>query len=120
MVRRVDALLIVLMVAGAPGALMACEIACASHDRQLSGAETHSCHEVQRSRAASVVSGVHICGHESEMPEAAKTTPQVVHGPFLDAVLFTSVARIDGPLSRSDRLALFPPGSSKLLTPLRI
>lgn len=73
MVRRIAGLVLALLVAGAPAALTACELLCASHDVQ----PAHACHESQPAGTTSVTGGLDVCGHGDVLPEAAGAlTPQ--------------------------------------------
>jgi hypothetical protein len=73
MARRVGALLFVFLVAGAPAALTACQIACAAHDshRSADAWRPHSCHGTQPADGPAIGAGAHICGHDEELPAAA-------------------------------------------------
>lgn len=73
--RRVVALLVAFVVAGAPAALEACHVACAmstdAASQSKSGASEHSCHHQTDAHRGSAVAAVHVCGHADAPPSAA-------------------------------------------------
>lgn len=124
MSRRLGALLLVLVVAGAPAALTACEIVCAARDSHAaadgSGSAAHSCHGTRPSDGPLIGTGVQICGHDEELPAAAaaQTAPPLVAAV---AILTPSIlSSVDGVLHRVHLVVPSPPGHPQLPVPLRI
>lgn len=124
MIRRLAALVLALVVTGAPASLIACEILCAARADRAShsdAAAPHSCHATQPAgTAAAVTTGVHVCGHGEELPATtAKVVPQAAPAPG-DAIAAVPFLLHTGVSHRFLTAASLPPGPSKLLTPLRI
>lgn len=91
MSRRLGALLLVLVVAGAPAALTACEIVCAARDSHAPAA-AHSCHRTQPSDGPLIGAGVQVCGHDEGLPEAAAqgNPPPVLAAAIVTPSIFSS------------------------------
>jgi hypothetical protein len=116
---RLGAWLLVLVVAGAPAALTACEIVCAAHDSH-SEAAAHSCHRTQPSDGPLIDVGVQVCGHDEELPDAA---PAQVNPPTLLAVAVATSSILPMPAASLDGMHVvvsWPLGHLKRPTPLRI
>jgi hypothetical protein len=96
MTRRVVTLVLAFVVAAAPSALVACELACATHHTAPGDAPAHTCHETPLARASIVSAGVHICGHgDAPLESSGKQSPQ-------DAPLPGMVASATVPLLGED------------------
>ena len=123
MVRRLGAFVLVLVVAGAPSVLTACELVCAAHD-DGGGAPTHSCHSSEPEGTASITkinSGVHVCGHGDELPAASgKMMPQGAPSPAIAAAASPFLLDRDGISGCFQSVTSLPPGPPTLITPLRI
>ena len=118
---RGTALVLALFVAGAPSALMACEVLCAATGAQSPQAGGHSCHETQPQDAPSVGGGGHICGHTDGLPLASRGLTSV--SPPAPAMLAALPMRIDVSTTAPVRLsaaASSPPHCLTLTTQLRI
>ena len=122
MIRRVNALMLALMVASAPAALTACELMCAAAD---TGRETptHSCHPQPSGAPVSISigSGLHVCGHGDALPAApGKVT---AHGAPSPAIGVTSPLFLFGAADIqhwSPRFPPSPPSPPNAAVPLRI
>jgi len=122
--RRLAALVLALVVTGAPSALAACEIACVLTDgRPLSGSHTsaHTCHGTARSESPTIRGAFHICGHDDELPAAASQTPFLL-APCPPAAVPAQTLSLheNGTALRAHGITLFATGSSTFLPPLRI
>lgn len=115
--QRVAALVIALMVAGAPAALIACELLCAAPDGQPS----HACENGQPAGTTSVTGAVHACGHDDALPEASgMVTPQSSPVAMVVAVMSPQPFHAQGAGPRLVVVASVLPASPTLKTQLRI
>jgi hypothetical protein len=109
-----------LFVAGAPAALTACELMCASAGAE-SHATGHSCHEAQSPGTTSVGGGAHRCGHGDALPvSSAKLAPQEAPVPDLAPITLAAYYLAGAAPLRPFSSAASPLDHPKLITQLRI
>lgn len=118
-VMRLAALVMAIVVGGAPAALTGCEIACAIAAAESAAAPvTHACHGTAPDAGPSIAAGTHPCGHEDEMPPAGKVAPPdvaVAPGASLSFAAHGVSTRLVDAFTRSA-----PPGRFQIPLPLRI
>jgi hypothetical protein len=120
MSQRLGALLLMLVVAGAPAALTVCEIVCAARGSQSSSV-AHSCHGTQPSYGAHIDAGAQLCGHEDALPTAAMQAMLLLASPpAVAGAGHTLNAHEDGTIHRAHAITSSPADSSSLPRPLRI
>jgi hypothetical protein len=125
MLSRVGALVLAMIVAGAPTSVTACEMLCATRAGQAplddAAGSRHPCHDAQSTGASGAVSGQgHVCGHREELPVSSGV--QGAHSisyPNLVAVASTPTASV-GIVLLEQRVAKSPPAHPVARVPLRI
>jgi hypothetical protein len=121
--RRVLALVVVLLVGGAPEALALCHLACAASmaDAAAHGHHGHSpSHSPTPSTAKTFKADPHRCSHTDDLPTAVVSIVRIGAPPAVLTTIFKmappqqDAERISGALQKT------PPGHSLLATPLRV
>lgn len=128
MLKRVLPLLLALAVAGAPAALEACAVACASsmaHPATTDAAHDHPCHDKAAPQGPQVSSPPHACSHGGDLPStpsvAAAQNTSVVVPLALVVASTTLVAPVRAPMLASAFTARsLDPAGLRLAIPLRI
>jgi len=119
--RRVLALVLGLLVGGAPEALVLCHFACAA-SMAVAATEGHQGHSASHpstpGTAKTVKADPHVCAHADELPAAAVSIAQIAAPPAVLTIVLVP------PMQGSERISCglqqTPPGNSLLATPLRV
>lgn len=123
MYRRILALVLALLVVGAPQALGACRFVCAASmaESAAEGNDEYSCAHQSDAAALTVLEAIpHRCGHAVELPDAAPQAVRIVTPPAIVSTSFTTLLslRTEAVFSRAQRQ--ISPGPVFLATTLRI
>ena len=115
--RRVGALVVSLMAAGAPVATAACEMACASRSTNITA---HSCHDT-RQGTETPVNGVPHCAHTADLPASSARVPsQSAPAPAIAASTSTPPEYLEHAWLRRFAFSPLPPGPLKRTSQLRV
>jgi len=120
MYSRLGALLLAMIVLGAPVSLTVCEVMCAA--RTDAGTARHSCHQTRPTGTHDALSSHgHICGHGDELPVASRGTgdDQPMPAPAVIVVASLSIGAT-GMAPFAQLTAKSPPSHRHALVPLRL
>jgi len=118
--RRVLALVLGLLVAGAPEALALCQFTCAPSVADTEHHPGHSCGHPSTFATATLKAGPHPCGHTDALPDAAGPIVQVTAPPALVTAICSTLLTLHAAERLPWGLQQTPPGYALLASPLRI
>ena len=124
MVRRLSALVLALVIVGAPAATAVCGVVCQNHQTHEMGAmagHEHHSHGGDQASGATLLSGPHGCEHPSTSLVAVQQVLQALASPAL-APVQPFVPHQDASVlaARSSDVEHSPPGSFALIAQLRV